>query len=94
MLQNMTSGQVCLQNFLLKTIINHPTSLKLDMVLLLFCLCLTFHQQLMSLGDGATAKVSSNRLVILGIEPAIPGLQRLGKWFIHYTMTASGHGFV
>ena len=47
------------------------------------CLCLTSYQQLRSYGDGATAYVSSDRLVKLGVEPATPGLQ--GKWFIHYT---------
>ena len=31
-------------------------------------------------------KVSSDRLVKPGIEPATPGLQ--GKWFIHYTTGA------
>ena len=32
---------------------------------------------------GQRLKVSSDRLVKPGIEPATPGLQ--GKWFIHYT---------
>ena len=35
---------------------------------------------------GAWPKVSSDRLVKPGIEPATPGLQ--GKWHIHYTMAA------
>ena len=33
-----------------------------------------------------TAKVSSNRLVKPGIEPATPGLQ--GDWFIHFITAA------
>ena len=37
---------------------------------------------------GTQLKVSSDRLVKPGIEPATPGLQ--GKWFIHYT-TAAPH---
>ena len=52
-------------------------------ILFLLCLCLTFHQQLRSYGDGPQLKVSSDRLVKPGIEPAAPGLQ--GKRFIHYT---------
>ena len=35
---------------------------------------------------GSQLKVSSNRMVKPGIEPAIPGLQ--GEWFIHYTIMA------
>ena len=35
---------------------------------------------------GPWLKVSSDRLVKPGIEPATPGLQ--GKWFIHYTTAA------
>ena len=35
---------------------------------------------------GPRFKVSSDRLVKLGIEPASPGLQ--GKWLIHYTTAA------
>ena len=35
---------------------------------------------------GHSLKVSPNRLVKLGIEPATPGLQ--GKRFIHYTIAA------
>ena len=35
---------------------------------------------------GPWLKVSSDRLVKLGIEPAIPGLK--GKWFIRYTTAA------
>ena len=36
---------------------------------------------------GPRLKISSDRLVKPGIEPATPGLQ--GKRFIHYTMEAS-----
>ena len=36
---------------------------------------------------GPQFKVSSDRLLKLGIEPATPGLQ--GKWFMHYTTAAS-----
>ena len=35
---------------------------------------------------GPLLKVSSDRLVKPGIEPATPGLQ--GKWFIHHTTAA------
>ena len=35
---------------------------------------------------GQRLKVSSDRLVKPGIEPATPGLQ--GKWFIYYTTAA------
>ena len=35
---------------------------------------------------GPRLKVSSDRMVKPGIEPATPGLQ--GKWFIHYTTAA------
>ena len=53
-------------------------------MLLLLRLCLMSHQQLRSNGDraGPWLKVSSDRLVKPGIEPATPGLQ--GKRFIHY----------
>ena len=37
-------------------------------------------------------KVSSDRLVKPGIEPATPGLQ--GKWFIHLTTAAPTFGLV
>ena len=40
----------------------------------LVCLCLTSYQQLRSYGDRPWLKVSSDRLVKPGIEPAIPGL--------------------
>ena len=38
------------------------------------------------MGTGPRIKVSSDRLVKSGIEPATPGLQ--GKRFIHYTTAA------
>ena len=41
---------------------------------------------------GHSLKVSSNRLVMPGIEPKTPGLQ--GEWFIHYITTAEGEGRV
>ena len=44
-------------------------------VCMLLCLCLTSHQHLRSYGDRPWLKVSSDRLVKPGIEPATPGLQ-------------------
>ena len=54
--------------------------------MLLLCLCFTSYQQLRSYGDGPRLKVSSDRLVKLGIEHVTPGLQ--GKRFIHFTTAA------
>ena len=53
---------------------------------MIYCLCLTSHQQLKSYGDRPQLKVSSDRLVKQEIEPETPGFQ--GLEFIHYTAAA------
>ena len=53
---------------------------------MMLCLCLMFHLQLMSYGDGPRLKVLWDRLVKPGIKPATHGLEV--EWFIHYTTVA------
>ena len=83
---NMTpwAGLYILYDYKMIHDMRFPTMLLL--LLLLLCMCLMSHQQLRSYADRPQLKISSDRLVKQGMEPANPGLQ--DKRFIHYTTAA------